>query len=63
VSADVFHVTPHAARFELEHAGGIAALEQLVRKLVVERKIGNVDRHPAQFFYQAQRILDDGQVF
>ena len=37
----------HAARFELEHRGGLAALQQLVGRRVVHRQRGDVERRLA----------------
>ncbi len=55
----------HAARFELEHRGGLAALEQLVRRRVVHGHRGEIERRLAPRralgVDGAHRPVDDGQ--
>ena len=52
----------HAARFELEHGGGVACREDVVGRLVVERQRLQVDRRRrVQHAHVADRPVEDGE--
>ena len=51
----------HAAALQLEHADGVALAQHLVRRLVVQRKVVDVDGRAA-LRQQPHGVLDDGQV-
>ena len=51
----------HASRFQLEHADGVALVEQVVRLRITERQAVNVDRDAMTALHHLDRVADDGQ--
>ncbi len=52
---------PHAGAFQLEHADGVAAAQQLEGGPVVQRQVSEVDRLPSPAAHQLDRVRQDGE--
>jgi hypothetical protein len=62
VRFELAQIALHASRFKLENAGGVARPEEGEGFIVVVRDVAELDLFVVHTAYNAQRVIQDGQV-